>query len=186
MIALPLILLALALAMDAFAAAVAQGAAVRPGAAGAVRIGAAFGAAQALMPALGWALGLAFSPIVRAADHWVALVILGFLGLRMIWAAFDEDRDGVERRLVGWALLAAAFATSIDAAAAGLALPLLGVPLLVACATIGITTALLSYAGVFLGAAAGTRLGKAAEVGGGVMLVGLGLKIFIDHQLLGG
>jgi len=186
MIAFSLILLALALAMDAFAAAVAQGAAVRPGVGGAVRIGAAFGSAQALMPALGWALGLAFAPVVRAADHWVALAVLGFLGLRMIRAAFAAADDGAERRLVGWALFAAALATSIDAAAAGIALPLLGAPLLIACATIGVTTALLSYAGVLLGAAAGARLGKAAEIAGGLMLIGLGLKIFIQHQFLGG
>jgi putative Mn2+ efflux pump MntP len=185
MIAVSLLLLALGLAMDAFAAAVAQGASVRPGAAGAARIGAAFGAAQAIMPILGWMFGLAFSSIIREIDHWIALGVLSVLGVRMIVQGFRGDDDVPAQRLAGWTLLMAAFATSVDAAAAGVTLPLLGAPLLVACATIGLTTAVLSYAGVWLGAAAGNRIGKAAEIAGGLVLVGLGVKIFIQHQFFG-
>lgn len=171
--------------MDAVAASVAQGAACRVGGAGAVKIGAAFGVAQAAMPMVGWTLGLAFAPIVQSADHWIALILLSFLGMRMVREGLSAEEDRPSKRLVGWALAAAAIATSIDAAAAGVTLPMLSVPLLVACATIGLTTAVLSYAGVYLGALAGARIGKAAEIAGGVILVGLGLKIFVEHQFFG-
>lgn len=185
MIALSLMLLAVGLAMDAFAASVAQGASSGSRAAAALRIGAAFGAAQAIMPLIGWGLGLAFAPVVRAADHWVALVLLGFIGIRMVREGLSRDDDAPARQLIGWALLATAIATSIDAAAAGVALPMLGIPIIIACAVIGVTTAILSFGGVYLGAVAGARLGKAAEVAGGLVLIGLGLKIFIEHQFFG-
>ena len=184
MIAFSLLLLALGLAMDAFAVAIAQGAAVRPGTGGAARIAFAFGAAQAIMPIAGWMLGAAFASVIHDVDHWIALVVLSFLGIRMIIQGLNGD-DMPAQRLVGWTLLASAIATSVDAAAAGVTLPLLGAPLLVACATIGVTTGILSYAGVWLGAAAGARIGKGAEIAGGLVLIGLGVKTFVEHQFFG-
>lgn len=181
-----LILLAIGLAMDAFAAAVAQGAARRPNLAGAMRIAGAFGLAQGIMPLLGWGLGEAFGAIVNAIDHWLALILLGGLGVRMAWEGLRAGEDSVPQPLSGRALFATSIATSVDAAAAGVTLPVLGAPILAACATIGVTTGLLCLAGVYLGAVAGTRLGKAAEVAGGAILIGLGLTIFVDHQFLGG
>ena len=145
-----LLLLALALSMDAFAAALAQGAA-GAGRGAALRIGAAFGFAQGAMPLLGWGLGLAFAQVLQAVDHWIALIVLSALGLKMLREAFDDDGEGAPRQLVGWALFTCAIATSIDAAAAGLTLPTLGVPVLLAVATIGATTAALSYGGVLAG-----------------------------------
>lgn len=170
--------------MDAFAASLCQGAAARPGAGGAIRIGAAFGTAQALMPLFGWGLGIAFAGIIQAVDHWVALALLGFLGLRMIRAGMNDEAD-CPPPLMGWALLSAAIATSIDAAAAGVTLPLLEQPVLIAVLVIGAMTAILCFGGVFAGAALGSRLGKKAEVAGGLMLLALGLKIFTEHQFLG-
>jgi putative Mn2+ efflux pump MntP len=178
-------LLALGLAMDAFAAAVAQGAATRPSPALALKIGAAFGLAQGLMPLIGWGLGAAFGDTLRAIDHWVALVLLGFLGARMIQSGLSPDDGSPTQLLTGRALLLTAIATSIDAAVAGITLPMLGAPVLLACAIIGVVTAALSTAGVYLGAALGQRFGKAAEIAGGAILVGLGLKIFVEHQFLG-
>jgi len=180
------LLLAVGLAMDAFAAAVAQGAASRPGFGTALGIGAAFGLAQGVMPLLGWGLGQAAGDWIRAVDHWIALVLLGFLGVRMIHQGATLAEDDPVKPLTGRTLLVASIATSVDAAAAGVTLPALGAPVLFACAIIGATTALLSAAGVYLGAAAGNRFGKAAEVSGGVILIGLGLKIFVQHQFLGG
>lgn len=187
---LAVLFLALALSMDAFAAALTQGAAARPRATagGALRIGVAFGAAQGLMPLLGWGLGLAFAGAVRGIDHWLAFALLGYLGARMIRAGACTDEPGAERppSLGGWALLAAAVATSVDAAAAGVTIPLLGQPVLVVCAAIGAVTLGLSAAGVLLGSAAGTIAGKRAEVFGGLVLIGLGTKILVEHQFLGG
>ena len=181
---LALFLLALALSMDAFAAALSQGAA-GAGNAAALRIGAAFGFAQGAMPLLGWGLGLAFAQLLRAVDHWVALILLSALGLKMLREAFSGDSEA-PRQFAGWALFSCAVATSIDAAAAGLTLPTLGVPILLAVATIGATTAILSWGGVLAGRAAGQRLGRYAEVAGGLILIGIGVKIFVEHQFLGG
>ncbi|HYD13342.1 MAG TPA: manganese efflux pump MntP family protein [Allosphingosinicella sp.] len=179
-----LALLALALAMDAFAAALAQGAA-GAGRGAALRIGAAFGFAQGVMPLLGWGLGLAFARVLQAVDHWLALILLSALGLKMLREAFG-DGEGAPRQLFGWALFTCAIATSIDAAAAGLTLPALGVPILLAVAAIGATTAILSWGGVLAGRAAGARLGRYAGVAGGLILIGIGVKIFVEHQFLGG
>jgi putative Mn2+ efflux pump MntP len=181
---LALALLALALSMDAFAAALSQGAAGADRGA-ALRIGAAFGFAQGAMPLLGWGLGLAFAQVLRAVAHWIALVLLSALGLKMLREAFSEA-EGTPKQLAGWALFTCAVATSIDAAAAGLTLPTIGLPILLSVATIGATTALLSYGGVLAGRAAGQWLGRYAEVAGGLILIGIGVNIFIDHQFLGG
>ena len=184
------ILLALALSMDAFAAALSQGAAARPSAtlAGALRIGAAFGSAQAIMPLLGWALGLAFASMIRDMDHWIAFVLLAAIGGRMVHAAFAsgvDDNDSIPL-ITGWALASVAVATSIDAAAAGVTIAFLRQPVLVTCAVIGTVTFLLSIAGVLLGGALGSVVGKRAELLGGLVLIGLGCKILIEHQFLGG
>lgn len=180
-----LALLALALSMDAFAAALAQGAA-GAGRGAALRIGAAFGFAQGVMPLLGWGLGLAFAHALQAVDHWIALVILSALGLRMLRDAFRDDGGEAPGQLVGWALFTCAVATSVDAAAAGITLPAIGVPILLSVAIIGATTAILSYGGVIAGRAAGQWLGKYAEIAGGLILIGIGVKIFVEHQFLGG
>jgi len=111
---LALALLALALSMDAFAAALSQGAA-GAGRGAALRIGAAFGFAQGAMPLLGWGLGLAFAQVLRAVDHWVALILLSAIGLKMLREAFGGDDGNAPKQLAGWALFTCAIATSIDA-----------------------------------------------------------------------
>ena len=149
----------------------------------------AFGLAQALMPLLGWALGLAFASIIRGVDHWVAFVLLALIGAKMAYTALRakqaELRLDRSLRTNNWTLLTMAIATSIDAAAAGVTLPLLGQPVLIACSVIGVVTMLVSAAGVFIGAAAGALIGKRAELIGGLVLIGIGTKILIDHLLLG-
>jgi putative Mn2+ efflux pump MntP len=183
---LTLFLLALALAMDAFAAALCQGAAAGSAGGTSLRVAGAFGAAQGLMPLVGWALGIAFASAVQAVDHWIALVLLTLLGGRMIREGLARDEADCAAPLAGWALFLASIGTSVDAAAAGVTLPLLGQPLLLACGIIGLTTAVLSFAGVYLGKAAGARLGKPAELLGGAVLILLGIKIFVEHQYFGG
>ncbi len=182
---IPLLLLSLGLAMDAFAAAVAQGASSRPSPATALRMSIAFGLAQAIMPLLGWALGVAFASFIETAAHWIALVLLSSLGLRMIKEGFDRDPEEAMKELALWPLLVVAIATSIDAAVAGITLPSFGAPIVLACVVIGLTTSALTYPGVFLGAVVGARIGKWAEVLGGVILIGLGIKIFMASQVFG-
>lgn len=186
MIMISLLLLSIGLAMDAFAAAVAQGASTRPDRTTALRMSLAFGLAQAIMPLLGWALGIAFAAIMASVAHWIALVLLGGLGLRMIKEGLDRDPDEPMKELSLWPLLVVAIATSIDAAVAGITLPTIGAPIVLACAVIGLTTAVLTYPGVYLGALLGARIGKWAEVLGGLILIGLGVKIFVVQQFFGG
>ena len=181
---LALVLLAFGLAMDAFAVAVSQGTLrVRPGF-HALKVGLTFGLAQAIMPLAGSLIGLAVLGWISAFDHWVVLGLLGFLGIRMIRQAFDEEAEA--SALSGWALGAAAIATSIDALAAGFALPALGLPVVSSALVIGLVTAALCFVGVRVGALVGSRAGRIADVLGGLILIGIGLNTFISHQFFGG
>jgi len=179
------IALAGALAADAFAVALCQGAASRPGVRDAVRIGTAFGLAQALMPLVGWAAGLAFASAIRDVDHWIAFGLLSLLGLKTLKEGLSPGNSDC-RTLTGWALLGAAVATSIDAAAAGVTLPSLGADVVLACLVIGAVTLGLCAAGVFLGAAGGRKLGKRAEILAGLALLVIGTKVLVQHTYFGG
>ena len=177
-----LLLLSLALAMDAFAVSLVRGAARAPRIGEAATVAGAFGIAQGAMPLLGWGLGVAFAAWFAAIDHWIAFVLLGVLGLRMIRAALADDAPGAGADAgFAWGLLVAAIATSIDAAAAGITLPLLGPPIWLACAVIGGVTAILCFVGYLAGAKAGGKVGKRAELLGGAVLIALGCKILVEH-----
>ena len=173
------LLLALALAMDAFAVALTQGARFRPSVAGGVAIALTFGVFQALMPLAGWGIGAVAFEYIEAVDHWIAFGLLTFLGVRMLGGHVGEEEAG--HALTGKALLVAGVATSIDALAAGITLPTLSVAPLVAVALIGGVTFAMSGAGVALGRIAGDRFGTWAERAGGIILIGLGCKILAEH-----
>lgn len=174
------LLLAFALAMDAFAVALTQGAKFRPSAAGGLAIAATFGVFQALMPLAGWAIGTVALAYAAAVDHWIAFGLLAFLGVRMLGGHVGEGEAA--HALTGRALLIAGVATSIDALAAGITLPALGVTPWLAAGLIGLVTFALSGAGVVLGHRAGEHLGPWAERAGGVILIGLGVKILGQHS----
>ena len=174
------LLLALALAMDAFAVALTQGARFRPSVRGGLAIALTFGVFQALMPLAGWAIGAVALGLVEAVDHWIAFGLLAFLGVRMLGGHVAEDE--ARRALTGRSLLFAGIATSIDALAAGITLPTLGIAPLLAAGLIGLVTFVMSGAGVVLGRHAGDRLGAWAERAGGIILIGLGCKILAQHS----
>jgi putative Mn2+ efflux pump MntP len=184
-----IVALAVGLAMDATAAAAARGlAARRVRVADVALVAALFGGFQALMPLAGWFLGSAFGPAVAAWDHWIAFALLGGIGGRTLWqAARDGDveggRDGdpFDPRV----LLLLAVATSIDAFAVGVTLPLVHAPLGPSLATIGVTTAVLSALGVAAGRRFGAALGRGLEALGGGILVLLGAKILAEHLAAG-
>jgi manganese efflux pump family protein len=173
------LLLALALAMDAFAVALTQGAKFRPSLSGGLAIALTFGVFQALMPLAGWIIGAVALIYVEAVDHWIAFGLLAFLGVRMLGGHVGEEE--ASHALTGRALLLAGVATSIDALAAGITLPTLSVEPLVAVALIGVITAAMSAGGVALGRIAGDRWGAWAERAGGVILIALGCKILAEH-----
>ena len=176
--------------MDAFAAALSQGASARPLPTpfAALRIGFAFGVAQGLMPLIGWGLGAAFAAVIRDVDHWIAFALLSAIGGQMVVKGLRKpDHKPAEVPLItGWALFSASIATSIDAAAAGVTIDLLQYPVVIVCAIIASVTFVLSGAGVMLGRAVGAVVGKRAELLGGLVLIVLGGKILIEHQFLGG
>lgn len=185
-----LIILAIGLSMDAFAASLSQGARARamPTLADVMRISVSFGLAQAFMPLLGWGLGLAFASVINSVDHWVAFALLGMIGAHMIYEGLlpQADEEKTHRLASGKTLFVLAIATSIDAAAAGITLTLLGQPVLFACAVIGLVTLAMCMAGVMLGKVAGSALGRRAEILGGAVLIGLGTKILIAHIYFAG
>jgi putative Mn2+ efflux pump MntP len=171
--------LAFALAMDAFAVALTQGARFRPGIASGLTIALTFGLFQAVMPLAGWGIGAAALAYVEAVDHWIAFGLLAFLGVRMLGGHVGEEE--ASHALTGRALMVAGVATSIDALAAGITLPTLDIAPLTAAALIGLVTFAMSGAGVALGRVAGDRWGTWAERAGGVILIGLGVKILGQH-----
>ena len=178
-------LLALAMSTDAFAAAIGKGIALqKPRWSEALRTGAIFGTIEALTPIAGWLLGLAAARYITAWDHWIAFVLLGGLGLRMIRAGLsppDPDDSPRPSRHSFWLLAATGFATSIDAMAVGVGLAFLDINIFPVAATIGFTTFLLVTVGVMLGRVLGAAAGKRAEIAGGLLLIGIGTAILYEH-----
>jgi manganese efflux pump family protein len=179
-----ILVLALGLAMDAAAVAATRGLATPElRARHVVLVAVVFGGFQALMPLLGWWLGVGLGPLVAAWDHWVAFVLLGGIGGKMLWEARGADAP---ERIEGdpfalRVMIVLGIATSIDALAVGVTLPMLGAKLLLSLATIGITAAVLSVLALFAGRRFGALLGKRLDIFGGVVLIGLGCKILVEH-----
>lgn len=177
-----LLLLAIGLAADAFAVSIASGVAARGERPPAFRIALAFGLAQGLMPLLGVLLASVAGTWFTYVDHWVAFGLLSFLGVRMIKAGVDgADAEASFDTATFVGLLVAAAATSVDAAAAGITLPMLVAPIWLSCLVIGGITALLSYIGAAVGGRLGLTFGTRAEIAGGVVLIGIGARILIGH-----
>lgn len=182
-----ILLLAVGLAMDASAVSAARGLATpRILPRHVIIVAVFFGGFQALMPLIGWLVGSRLGPLVQAWDHWIAFVLLGGIGSKMLWEARgprnedQTDAPGADPFGVKIMLLLAV-ATSIDALAAGITLPMLNAPFFLSLATIGIATALLSVLGLFAGRRFGVLLGKRLDVAGGLVLIGLGTKILVEH-----
>ena len=177
--------LALGLAMDATAVSAARGVAtpkILPR--HVLLVAAFFGGFQALMPLLGWLVGSRIGTLVQAWDHWIAFVLLGAIGGKMLWEARGGPNEAAApaKDLYGLkVMLVLAVATSIDALAVGVTLPMLDAPLVLSVVTIGATTAVLSALGLFAGRRFGGLLGKRLDVAGGLVLIGLGVKILVEH-----
>ena len=168
---LSLLFLAAALAMDAFSAAVTDGMIVKKiRFYDAIKVGLFFGVFQFLMPCIGNLVSGFATDIVERFDHWIAFVLLGFLGLHMIWESRTEQ-EIPKNPLKNSSLLLAAIATSIDALAAGVTLA----------AVDGITAFLFSFGGVFIGKKFGGFLGSKAECIGGIILILIGVKTLVEH-----
>lgn len=181
-----ILVLSVGLSMDAMAVAAARGlAASRLRVGHAVRVGLCFGAFQAVMPLIGYAIGDELGAYVEAWDHFIAFGLLSALGLKMLHearTAGEEDLGHDDAALFSpRTLVVLGIATSVDALAAGLTFPILHAPLVKTLITIFFTTALLSGAGLYLGRRFGALLGKRLDVFGGLMLIALGTKILVEH-----
>ena len=182
-----LFLIAVGLAMDCVAVSAARGVAMKGvRMSDALKLGLTFGGMQAGMAALGWAGGVGLTSIIEAWDHWIAFGLLVLIGGKMIFEGLRDDDEGAEEkksRLTLGQLLLLGVATSIDAAAVGVTLPLLGTPLLVSLATIGLTSFALSIVAVYAADKLAGRFAERLEVLGGLVLIGIGVKILIEHLL---
>jgi putative Mn2+ efflux pump MntP len=169
--------------MDAFAVATAVAASLpRLTARHTFRLTWHFGLFQALMPIIGWIGGGLLSSFMAAIDHWIAFGLLVFLGLRMIWQARNpQNRGRAYDPTRGWSLVGLAVGTSIDALAVGVSFGLIGISIWMPSAIIGLVALLLTYAGIRLGRIAGQYLGQWAERIGGVVLIGIGTRILLQH-----
>ncbi|TGU70528.1 manganese efflux pump [Geomonas terrae] len=178
--------IAVALAMDAFAVALAAGAVLNPITGRHLfRLGFHFGLFQALMPIAGWLLGLTVQKWITSYDHWIAFGLLAYVGGRMIVEAFDDEEDGDPADPTrGLTMVMLSIATSIDAFAVGLSLAMLGVSVWVPSVVIGLVAGVLTVTGMLLGRKLGDNWGKRVEVCGGVVLCLIGLKILLEHTLL--
>ena len=179
-----LLIIAVGVSMDAFAVAICKGLSVQRLKVRHVAVtGLWFGGFQALMPLIGYFLGVFFTDSVSSVDHWIAFVLLSIIGGNMIKESCSKDEScSLEPDFSFKTMFAMAVATSIDALAIGVSFAFLKVNIWVAVVLIGIVTGLFSAAGVLIGKYFGCRYKSKAEFTGGVILIAMGLKILIEHS----
>ena len=188
-----LIFTAFALSMDAFAVSITKGMTIKNlKKSTALKMALAFGVFQGAMPLLGWALGISFESYIKSIDHWIAFILLGFIGFNMIKGFFDDRKEGRESELEFSAtadehdlsnkeIIMLAVATSIDALAVGISFAFLNVSIIPAASIICIITFLVCVVGVFVGNKVGDIFNGYAELVGGIILILIGFNIFNEH-----
>jgi putative Mn2+ efflux pump MntP len=181
-----IILIAIGLAMDAFAVSISSGLVIKHHPArNALRMALLFGGFQALMPIIGWLASYNFSEFISNIDHWIAFCLLWFIGFKMIFESMKRDKNKTESELMNsYVLLTMAIATSIDALAVGVSFAFLNISIIIPVILIGITAFIFSYIGFLLG----NRLSSVFEskvsiigIIGGLILLGIGVKILFEH-----
>ena len=179
------LLLAFGMSMDAFAASIGKGASLhKPKFSEALRTGLIFGAIETLTPLIGWGLGMLASQFIVEWNHWIAFVLLVFLGGRMVIEGFrgnGDEEDEPQPRHGFWLLVTTAIATSLDAMAVGVGLAFLQVNIIATALAIGCATLIMSTLGMMVGRFIGPLLGKRAEILGGIVLIGIGAQILWAH-----
>ena len=186
---LTIILIAVGLSMDALAVAIATSMALTAVSGRQVfRLGFHFGLFQAVMPILGWGLGRSVSGLITAWDHWVAFGLLTFVGVKAIHEALAGKKQRASRAdpTRGLSLVMLSVATSIDALAVGLSFAMLGVSIWYPSVIIGFTTGGITVLGMILGGRLGAHFGRRIEILGGLVLIGIGVKILVQHLAVSG
>ena len=178
-----ILLISLSMAIDAFAVCLGAGTTgqadgIRPK----FRLAFHFGLFQFIMPVLGWLAGTTVQRYIQAFDHWIAFGLLAFVGGRMLWSGFhpqrDENKNDPSR---GLTMVLLSIAVSIDALAIGLSLALIGISVWTPAIAIGVVTGIMSWLGLSIGNRLGKRFGNVMEIIGGIVLIGIGVRIVISH-----
>jgi len=179
-----ILIIAIGLGMDAFSVAIGVGATARVLSFMPVfRISFHFGLFQVLMPIAGWFAGMTVANVIAGYDHWIAFGLLAFVGGKMIKESFNkEEKVHASDPTKGVTLIILSVATSIDALAVGLSFAFLKIPILYPSIIIGIVAFIMTAIGMFFGERLGRIVGKRVEVVGGLILIGIGVKILIDHM----
>lgn len=179
---LDILLISISLAMDAFAVSICKGFSIKKINLKYILIIAFyFGLFQALMPIIGYYLGIGFKDYIEFIDHWLAFILLGILGINML---LDKDKEKVDSSYDFKSMIGLSIATSIDALVVGITFSFFNTNLLQATSIIGITTFIICFVGVIIGNRVGNKIGNKANIFGGVALILIGLKILIEHLFL--
>ena len=185
-----ILLIAVALSLDAVAVSMANGISMKKfSISNGLLIAFAFGFSQAVMPILGWAGGSAMKQIITSFDHWIAFFLLLIVGGKMIWEAFvrkselDELEKEASKKMKPLRLFWLSLATSIDALAVGISFAFTKINIISASLIIGALTFILSFFGNYLGNKIGEFFGKKIEILGGIILIFIGTKILVEHLL---
>ncbi|HOO96226.1 MAG TPA: manganese efflux pump MntP family protein [Caldisericia bacterium] len=176
--------IAFGLAMDATAVSIASGIYIKESPIPkALKMAFFFGLFQGAMPILGWFAGNTFAGYIDVWDHWVAFVLLAFIGGKMLYESFDNKDKITQDPSKGWLLITLAIATSIDALAVGLSFSMLGENIWIPSLTITVITFVLSVLGVLFGSKLGAKWTKGATFAGGLILIAIGVRIVITHLI---
>lgn len=172
-----------ALSMDAFAVSITKGITLKKiNLSIAIKIAFFFGLFQAIMPLIGWLFGMNFELYIRSIDHWIAVILLSFLGIKMILDAISDDtKNDTTTYLNNKELIVLSIATSIDALAIGVTFAFLNIDIVPVCISIGVITFLVCFIGVLIGKKIGSLFKNYAQIVGGVILVLIGLNILNEH-----
>ncbi|MRR14959.1 MAG: manganese efflux pump [Deltaproteobacteria bacterium] len=178
-----ILLLAVGLGIDAFSVAIGIGAANRKKSwTPVLRLAAAFGFFQFVMPLIGWLAGSTVVSLIENVDHWVAFALLVIVGGKMIWEGLEkENNEEKADQTRGWPLFLLSVATSIDALAVGFSFSLLKTPILFPAVIIGVVCFAMTAVGMIFGKGLARLFGKKVEILGGLVLIAIGVKILIEH-----
>lgn len=179
---LDIIVIGIALAMDAFAISICKGLSIKKDQlTSSIIVGLYFGIFQGLMPIIGYLFGKTFENAITRIDHWIAFSLLSIIGINMIKESFIKEEFKINNELNIKNMLPLAIATSIDALTVGITFAFLKVNIPIATLTIFVITFILSTIGVIIGNKFGTKLNKKSELLGGIILILMGIKILIEH-----
>lgn len=177
-----ILFIAIGLSMDSFAVSISNGLTIKDlKFKSAVYIAASFAFFQSLMPLLGWYSGIGIEKYIVEFDHWIAFILLAFIGTKMIYEGFTKEETDQVNQIKKTTLIGQSIATSIDAFAVGISFAFLKLSIIKPVLIIGIVTFLFSMIGLRLGKSLGQNFGKSVEIFGGIILIGIGVKIVIEH-----